>query len=102
MLDFDLTELVKGLIEKGREGAYWDFKSKHHRNKAELIHDTLCLANSLTTGKRFLIFGVDDSNYQISGVPLKTGARKQTSFNFSAQIPRNLKGTELRKSPFER
>jgi len=69
MLDFDLTELVKGLIEKGREGAYWDFKSKHHRNKAELIHDTLCLANSLTTGKRFLIFGVDDSNYQISGVP---------------------------------
>lgn len=29
------------LIETGEEGVYWDFKLKHHKNKARLLHDKL-------------------------------------------------------------
>ena len=55
-----LEAIIKELIASKREGEYWDFKVKHHDNNADLLHDLLCLANSLHQGKRYLIFGVDD------------------------------------------
>jgi len=48
------------LIGSKREGDYWDFKQEPHDNKASLLHDILCLSNSLHRGNRFLIFGVSD------------------------------------------
>lgn len=66
-----LTE-IEALVARQSEGTYWDFKRFHHAKKADLIHDVLCLANADHQGRRFLIFGVDDSDLsicEISGDP---------------------------------
>jgi hypothetical protein len=54
-----LEPLSKELIVSKREGEYWDYKAKPHNNKADLLHDLLCLANSLHKGNRCLIFGAE-------------------------------------------
>lgn len=56
----NLEPIIRQLIASKREGDYWDFKVKPHDNKADLLHDLLCLANSLYNGDRFLILGVAD------------------------------------------
>ena len=56
----NLKEIIQNLINSRIEGDYWDFKAQHN-NKAELIHDIICLANNPRhIGDRYLIFGVDD------------------------------------------
>lgn len=56
----NLELIIRDLIASKQEGDYWDFKVKPHDNKADLLHDLLCLTNSLHKGDRFLILGVDD------------------------------------------
>ena len=51
---------IYDLIASKREGDFWDFKQEPHDNKASLLHDILCLSNSLHRGNRFLIYGVSD------------------------------------------
>ena len=63
-----LEQVVESLIQSGKEGTYWDFKRKHHRNNSKLIHDVLCLANAEQTGRRYLIMGVDDSDFSLCSV----------------------------------
>ena len=63
-----LEPKILELISSRREGAFWDFKEKHHDNKAKLLHDILCLANSLSKTEKYLIYGVSDSDYKIKGV----------------------------------
>ena len=69
-MDFNLQAEIKQLVATKREGQYWDFKEKHHDNKASLLHDILCLANSLHKGNKYLIFGVGDpqAGCEIKGV----------------------------------
>lgn len=55
-LDID----IRRLINSKREGAYWDFKEEPHENNAELLHDIMCLANTLHNGNKYLIFGITD------------------------------------------
>jgi hypothetical protein len=54
-----LEEIIT-LIQSKREGDFWDFKEKHHENNASLLHDILCLANSLTKTNKYLIYGISD------------------------------------------
>ena len=68
-----LESTISKLIASKREGEYWDFKAKHHDNNADLLHDLLCLANSLHLGKRYLIFGVDDPAKGANIVGLNSG-----------------------------
>ncbi|MBF0406681.1 MAG: ATP-binding protein [Candidatus Riflebacteria bacterium] len=56
----DLAKTIYDLILSQREGPYWDFKREPHDNKASLLHDIICLSNSLHRGNRYLIFGVSD------------------------------------------
>ena len=72
-----LQETVATLISRRAEGAYWDFKRCHHRNKDNLIHDILCLANARHQGNRFLIFGVDDKDFSLHSISSDTGRRTQ-------------------------
>jgi hypothetical protein len=67
---FYMEEHIIDLILSQREGPYWDFKEKHHENKASLLHDILCLANSVTKTNKFLIYGVSDPSdgCQVKGV----------------------------------
>lgn len=52
---------IKKLIKKKKEGEYWDFKAKYHVNKAELLHDIICLSNNLLNNEAYLILGVSDT-----------------------------------------
>ncbi len=57
-----LDSKIYDLISSKREGQYWDFKESYQNNKAKLLHDILCLSNSLYKGHKYLIFGVTDSS----------------------------------------
>lgn len=71
-----LSELdVKKLIGTG-ECEWIDFKEKHHSNKADLVHDVLCLANADYSGDRYLVIGIRDSDRTIAGVELDNGRRR--------------------------
>jgi hypothetical protein len=56
----NLEDIIRGLIESKREDDYWDFKREPYDNNANLLHDLLCLANSLHKGDKYLILGVTD------------------------------------------
>lgn len=66
------TEILR-LIESKREGDYWDFKREPHDNKASLLHDIICLSNSLHRGNRYLILGVSDPKEGIELTGLTEG-----------------------------
>ena len=72
-----LAETIKSLIARSSEGNYWDFKLQHHTAKGDLVHDVLCLANAEHVGTRFLIFGVDDSDYSLCDIKGSHGRRTQ-------------------------
>ncbi|MBS0272633.1 MAG: ATP-binding protein [Proteobacteria bacterium] len=59
------------------ESEEFDRKREHHENVAELVHDILCLANSSTSGNKFLIFGVSNQG-EIIGVEADTKRKKQS------------------------
>lgn len=40
-----IDEIMK-LIDSKREDDYWDFKEKHHSNRADLLHDIICILDS--------------------------------------------------------
>lgn len=73
-----LTIKILELINKKREGDYWDFKEKPHENNASLLHDILCLANNLHKGDKYLIIGVSDPDlgYEIVGLKKEQYNRK--------------------------
>ena len=39
---------VRQLIGLQQEGEYWDFKKEWHQNKADLLHDIICMANNVS------------------------------------------------------
>ncbi|WP_022826296.1 AlbA family DNA-binding domain-containing protein [Hymenobacter norwichensis] len=83
MSPFALESIIRRLIDSKREGEYWDFKVKHHENKADFLHDLICLANSLYQGNRYLIFGVDDpaKGANIIGLqPGESGRKSQANY----------------------
>ncbi len=70
---------IRSLIDSKCEGPYWDFKSKHHDSKVDLLHDIICMANNLCDRNAYLIFGVDDE-FHIIGVENDTGRRDLKGF----------------------
>jgi hypothetical protein len=78
-----LELIIRELIASEREGDYWDFKAKPHENKGSLLHDVLCLANSLHKGDRYLILGVKDPKDGISVVglsPMEANRKTQADY----------------------
>lgn len=69
-------EKILKLIKEKREGKYWDFKVEYHKNKAELLHDIICLANNLSNVEAYLILGVADNGH-ISGIKGDPNRKKQ-------------------------
>jgi len=63
--------IVNKLIESRSEGGYWDFKQQWHSNNADLVKDIICLANNTTATMEngYLIFGIEDNTFEITGVP---------------------------------
>ena len=72
-----LISEIKELLSRRSEGTHWDFKLCHHKKTQDLIHDVLCLANAAHKGRRFLIFGVDDSDYSLHDINEDSDRRSQ-------------------------
>lgn len=58
---------IKGLIDLGYEGDYWDFKREWYPSNANLLHDILCMCNVIHNGDRYIIIGVENDG-RICGV----------------------------------
>ncbi len=100
-----LASKIFDLISSKREGQYWDFKESHHENKADLLHDILCLSNSLHKGHKYLIIGVTDppKGCKIIGVENDQNRRNQTNIidflrskNFAGDIRPEIELKSLR------
>ena len=72
-----MKNIILNLISEKKEGSWWDFKQKHHKNLSDLLHDILCLSNTIYDGDRYLIFGVSD-NYEVVGVQDTENRRSQS------------------------
>lgn len=91
MVDIKMQMEIQGLIKSKREGEYWDFKREPHSNNAALLHDILCLSNTLHQGDRYLIIGVSDPSEGCKVIGLSKGqTNRKTQANlidFLRNIP---------------
>ena len=71
----EYSGILVWLLEQ-RESEWLDFKENHHDNKATLVHDILCLANSDAEKNRYLVFGVDDGR-TVKGIVADPNRRRQ-------------------------
>ncbi|MCI9414526.1 MAG: ATP-binding protein [Clostridiales bacterium] len=87
----DLFTEIRMLIARKHEGDFWDYKEEHHKCKAELLHDIICLTNTLSKENRYIIFGVRDDG-SIIGIENDENRKRQAdiidflrSKNFAGQ-----------------
>ena len=73
----ELVAEIISLIKSQREGEWWDFKRKHHEDKADLVHDILCMANSRANRDSYIIYGVEDKTFDVIGVEADLKRRNQ-------------------------
>ena len=78
---------ITQLIATHREDDWWDFKREHHNDKAELVHDILCMANNRARRDSYIIFGVEDNTFSILGVENDERRRNQQNI---VDILRNI------------
>lgn len=82
-----LREEIIKLILARREDDWWDFKREYHHDKAELVHDIICMANNRPRRDSYIIFGVDDDG-SVVGIENDTNRRNQQGIT---DILRNIK-----------
>ena len=83
----DLKNEILELIERHTEGEYWDFKQQWHSNNVDLIHDIICMANSLANRDCYIIIGVEDETYNVLGVSGEKRKNQQNVINLLQQRP---------------
>lgn len=76
-MEQDLTSIIEKLIQSRREDEWWDFKREYHHDKADLVHDITCMANSRANRDAYIIFGIEDKTFKILGVESDTNRRNQ-------------------------
>lgn len=69
-----LNRIAEILIEKGKEGEFWDYKQEWHEKISDLLKDIICFANTPHDEKCYFFFGVDDSGKVVG---MKKDRRKQ-------------------------
>ena len=84
---YDLESEISKLIELHTEGEYWDFKQLWHSNNADLLHDIICMANSLANRDCFIIIGVEDRTYNVLGVNNEKRKNQQNVIDLLHQKP---------------
>lgn len=83
----DLKNEILELIERHAEGGYWDFKQQWHSNNADLLHDIICMANSLANRDCYIIIGVEDGSYNVLGVDDENRKNQQKVIDLLQQKP---------------
>jgi hypothetical protein len=86
-----LTQKIEILIQSKREGAYWDFKKESYSNNSDLLHDILCMANSVTKCDKYIIMGVKDPIYNCEIIGIDTSSQNRKTQNQYIDYLRNLK-----------
>lgn len=71
----NLVNKISELRHSKREGDFWDFKRAPHENNASLLHDIICLSNSLHKGDRYLIIGISDPDEGCEIIGLTKGQK---------------------------
>ena len=87
MNNFELEQEIQELIELHAEGDYWDFKQQWHSNNADLLHDIICMANSLANRDCYIIIGVEDGSYNVLGVDDENRKNQQNVIDMLRQKP---------------
>ena len=73
----DLTSEIAALIKSHREDDWWDFKREHQRDKADLVHDIICMANSRADRDAYIIYGIEYKSFDMIGVENDQERRNQ-------------------------
>lgn len=79
---------IKELLAKGREGAYWDYKSDYADCPEDKLKDIICMANNLENRDAYLIYGANDDG-SVCGIE-KTNQSRLTSKGLVDFCGRNL------------
>lgn len=87
-VDQSLEKEIEILITTRAEGEYWDFKREWYSDNIDLLHDIICMANSMANRDCYIIIGVEDQNYQIVGVKEEKRKNQQNIINLLHQKPR--------------
>lgn len=102
MENISIYNTIVGCIESKREDDWWDFKECHHKDKADLLHDILCMANSRANRDSYIIVGVRDKTYEIIGVESDPKRRNQQnivevlrSIHFAGKVRPRVEVREL-------
>lgn len=83
-----LKNLVLDLVNKRKEGEWWDFKEKHHRCLGELIKDIVSMHNRLSNEDAYILFGIKDGTFEVVGVEKDEKRRKQADvINILKNVP---------------
>ena len=76
-MDQKLYDEICMLIDSGREDDWWDFKCEHHHDKAALVHDIICMANNRAERDSYIIFGIENKDFNVIGVENDKNRRNQ-------------------------
>lgn len=57
-----LREEITYLIMLQQEGKFWDFKKEWYSDKADMLHDIICMANNLCNRTAYIIIGIDEED----------------------------------------
>lgn len=106
VISMEFYQMIGSLIASRREGDFWDFKQQYHINKADFIHDIICMANNRVRKDGYIIFGVaDEPKGEICGVEEDENRRTQQQIIDLLQAPKWAFGiypsVELRTLNFE-
>lgn len=64
----DIEQKIAHFISLGYEDQHWDFKREWYTDKASMLHDILCMANSADEQDSYIIIGVEDDSHEVVGV----------------------------------
>jgi len=77
LLEQKLINIIEELLRSHREDDWWDFKREHHHDKADLVHDITCMANSRANRDAYIVFGIEDQTFNVLGVENDANRRNQ-------------------------
>ena len=92
----DLTSEIATLIQSHREDEWWDFKREHHHDKADLVHDIICMANSRADRDAYIIYGIEDKSFNVIGVESDQNRRNQQGSTVSDRFTKFWNMTEFK------
>lgn len=82
--DFNFFREISQLISLQQEGEFWDFKKQWYTNKADMLHDIICMANNLCNHTAYIIIGIDEergySVCDVSDDPNRKNTQKIVDF----------------------